>query len=155
MLTPFRLMDSLINQMFGGDNPLRRLESFFPLVDVAEQDGKLIIRADLPGMDVDDVRVIMTDDAITIEGEREDERERDDTRMYRYERTYGRFHREISLPEGVGTENVNATFKNGVLEINLDMPEASQAQREIPIQASESRDTGKQGKSKQSDEKAA
>jgi HSP20 family protein len=184
MLTPFRLMDSLINQMLGGDSSLRRLESFFPQVDMVAQNGKLVIRADLPGVDVDDVRVIMTDNSVIIEGEREDEREQEDTRMYRYERTYGHFRREIPLLEGTSTENVNATFKNGVLEITLDMPEASQSQREIPIQKEqttgesgqssqptpsgqtgeqgtqrqqpgESGETGKQGKSKQPEEKAA
>src|SRR6266436_4594223 len=95
MLAPFRLMDSLINQMFGGDSSLRTLESFFPQVDVVEHDGKLVIRADLPGVDVDNIRVIMTDELVIIEGEREDEREQEDTRMYRYERTYGHFRREI------------------------------------------------------------
>ena len=184
MLAPFRLMDSLINQIFGSDSPLRTLESFYPQVDMVQQGGKLVIRADLPGVDIDDVRVIMTDDAIILEGEREDEREQEDTRMYRYERTYGHFRREVPLPEGVSAENVNATFRNGVLEITLEMPEASQGQREIPIQkeqatgesgqssqptpwarpgkqgtqrqqSGESGQTGKQGKSKQPEEKAA
>jgi HSP20 family protein len=126
MLTPFRLMDTLINQMFGQESPLRTLGTFYPQVDIVERDGKLVVRADLPGVNVDNISV--------IEGKREDEREQEDTRTYRYERSYGQFRREIPLPEGADTESVNATFRNGVLEITFDMPEASRRQRQIPVQ---------------------
>ena len=157
VLTPFRLMDSLINDMVGGGSPLRALESIYPQVDMVEQEGKLLIRADLPGVDINNVRATITDDSVIVEGEREEEREHKDRRMYRYERTYGHFRREIPLPDGADTENVNATFKNGVLEITLDMRQAAQAHREIPIQkeSAESAESGQQVKSEHPEQKAA
>ena len=157
VLTPFRLMDTLINEMFGGGSPLRALESLYPQVDMVEQDGKLLIRADLPGVDINNIKVTVTDDSVIVEGEREHEREHKERRMYRYERTYGHFRREIPLPEGADTENANASFKNGVLEITLDMRQAAQAHREIPIQkeSGESAESGQQVKSEPPEQKAA
>ena len=95
-----------------------------PQIEMHERDGKLVVKADLPGLNRDDVKVELEDNVLTIEGERKDERK--DERSGWSERSYGRFLRAITLPEGIRTENTNATFKNGVLEITFDAPQQSQ-----------------------------
>jgi HSP20 family protein len=107
--TPFSMMRRMVEDMdrifegFGGTRSNSAFETFLPSVDLFERDGKVIVRADLPGMSKDDVRVEMTDDAILIEGERKYEHEQNEQGVYRSERNYGRFYREIPLPEGVKT----------------------------------------------------
>ena len=106
-----------------------------PPVEMFERDGQLVVRADLPGLSPDDVRIEATDDSLVIEGERRSEMEVEEEGSYRSERTYGRFSRVIALPEGVDPEGAQARFDNGVLEISLPLPEQTQRRR-IPIQGS-------------------
>ena len=113
-------------------------ERFSPQVDIFERDGKLVVRADLPGMSKDDVKVELTEDAVVIDGERKYEHEENEGGVYRSERSYGHFHREIPLPEGVKTENATANFKNGVLEVTLDASQATKNRRRINIQSDDS-----------------
>jgi HSP20 family protein len=105
------------------------LGTFAPKVDLFKKDGKLVVRADLPGVKLDDVSVEIMDNAIVIEGERSSEHEENERGIYRLERSYGRFHREVPLPEGVKAESASATFKNGVLEIAIEAPESEQRRR--------------------------
>jgi HSP20 family protein len=111
------------------------MERFSPQVDIFERDGKLVLHADLPGMTKDDVTVEVTDDAVVIQGERKYEHEENQEGVYRSERSYGRFYRQIPLPEGVKTENATANFKNGVLEVTLDAPQTAKNRKRIEIQA--------------------
>lgn len=98
-----------------------------PQVEMFERDGQLVVRADLPGLNRDDVNVELADDAITIEGERRSEQEDNTPGFYRSERSYGKFYRRLPLPEGVKVENANATFNNGVLEITMEAPKPKTA----------------------------
>ena len=93
-----------------------------PRVDVVQRGNELVVRADLPGMRPDDVTVEISDDAITISGERQEERSEENNGVYRYERTYGSFFREIPLPEGAMVDGAKANFKDGVLEITVPAP---------------------------------
>jgi HSP20 family protein len=95
---------------------------WLPQVEAFEREGKLIVRADLPGLTKDDINVEVTDDAIKIRGERRQEREEDEEGYYRSERSYGSFYREIPLPSGVNREEAKASFRNGVLEITMPAP---------------------------------
>src|SRR5213594_372948 len=113
------------------------IERFSPQVDIFERDGKLVLRADLPGMTKDDVKVEVTEDAVVIEGERKHEHEEKEEGVYRSERSYGRFHREIPLPEGVDTDSATANFKNGVLEVTLDASQAARNRKRLEIQSEE------------------
>ncbi len=113
------------------------MERFSPQVDIFERDGKLVLRADLPGMTKDDVNVEVTEDAVVIIGERKYEHEEKEEGVYRSERGYGRFHREIPLPEGVNTEGATANFKNGILEVTLEAPQAAKNRKRIEIQSEE------------------
>jgi HSP20 family protein len=105
-----------------------------PPIEIFERDNQLVVRADLPGLSKDDIEIEITDNMLTIAGERREERE--ETRGgYRHsERRYGRFSRSISLPEGVNAEDVRAAFENGVLEITIPMPQRERREQRIAIQ---------------------
>jgi HSP20 family protein len=136
---PFRLMHRFSDDMerlfenFGFRprflEPLTTTNGLWaPDVEILERPDQLVVRADLPGLTKDDVKVNVTDDMLTFEGERKEEKETKREGYYRSERTYGAFYRSIPLPEGVKTEKVEATFKNGVLEVTLPwMKEAKKA----------------------------
>ena len=91
-----------------------------PQIEVFERDEKFIVRVDLPGLKKEDVKIEVTHDELTIEGERKLEKEeKKEEALYRTERTYGKFFRLIEIPEYVKGEQAVATFKNGVLEIEM------------------------------------
>jgi HSP20 family protein len=93
-----------------------------PEIEVLHRNNELIVRADLPGLSRDDVKVDVTDDGITIQGERKREHEEEHEGVYRSERSYGSFCRMIPLPEGAMADQAKATFKDGVLEIVMPAP---------------------------------
>lgn len=111
--------------MFGGQGP----SMWSPQVEVFERGDQLVVRADLPGMKKDDVQVDIADNALVIRGERRSEREDEDEGYYRTERSYGSFYRAVPLPEGVNTENAEASFRDGVLEITMAAPERTGRRR--------------------------
>lgn len=117
-----------------------------PQTETFEREGQLVIRADLPGLKKDDVNVEITDDAITISGERRDEDEERREGYYRSERSYGSFFRSIPLPEGVNADNANATFNNGVLEITMQAPQLQSRGRRLEITESAPGDDQARGK---------
>jgi HSP20 family protein len=94
-----------------------------PEIEVFERGGQLVIRADLPGLNRDDVKVNVTDDSLIIQGERRQEFEENEEGYYRSERSYGSFYRSIPLPEGINEEEVKANFRDGVLEITMPVPQ--------------------------------
>ncbi len=123
----FPSMQRFIPRGWGGE------AQFSPEVEVLERDGKLIVRADLPGLSKDDVNVEVSEHFLTIEGERKREHEKTEEGVYSCERTYGHFYREIPLPEGLKTDTAKANFKNGVLEITFDAPKSAQNRHRIQI----------------------
>jgi HSP20 family protein len=86
------------------------------------RNNELVVRADLPGLNKDDVKVDVTEDSITIQGERKREQEEEREGVYRSERAYGSFYRVIPLPEGTIADQAKATFKDGVLEVTMPAP---------------------------------
>ena len=113
---------------FGRDffaNTFGSLEqsAWSPQVEAFKRGGKFIVRADLPGMTKDDVKVEVTEEAITLSGERRQEHEEKGEGYYRTERSYGSFYRQIPLPEGIKADDATATFQNGVLEISMQAPQ--------------------------------
>ena len=105
-----------------------------PAVEVFERDNNLVVRAELPGLNKDDVKVEMTDDGLVIQGERKREQQEKGEGWYRSERIYGQFYRLIPLPEGENAEQAKAQFENGVLEISVPIPESQRRRRSIPIE---------------------
>jgi HSP20 family protein len=93
-----------------------------PRIEAFQRGDQFIVRAELPGLKKEDVRVNVTDDSIVIEGERRDEFENTHGDVYHTERSYGSFYREIPLPEGAIGDKADASFRNGVLEVKLQAP---------------------------------
>jgi HSP20 family protein len=93
-----------------------------PQIDVIQRGNEMVVRADLPGMKPDDLVVEVSEEAITISGERRQELEDDRANLYRFERSYGTFFRAIPLPEGAIVDQAKASFKDGVLEITVPAP---------------------------------
>ncbi|HET7286805.1 MAG TPA: Hsp20/alpha crystallin family protein [Pyrinomonadaceae bacterium] len=104
-----------------------------PQIEVLQNEGQFMVRADLPGLTKDDVKVEVTDDLLTLSGERKEEKEEKREGFYRSERSYGSFYRQIPLPEGAKTENATATFNKGVLEITIPAPKAEPSVRKLEI----------------------
>jgi len=93
-----------------------------PRVDVLEREGQFVVRADLPGLSREDIKVEVSDDLLTIQGERTHE-EKEEREGYCYsERSYGSFYRAIPLPEGAEASKATADFRKGVLEVTVPAP---------------------------------
>jgi HSP20 family protein len=113
---------------FGGVRE-SALGGWAPQVEVFHKNNELTIRADLPGLKKDEVSVEVTDEAVTIQGERKREHEEEREGFYRSERSYGSFSRVIPLPDGAMTEQAKAEFRDGVLEITMPAPPKSLGRR--------------------------
>src|SRR5262245_8377133 len=137
--SPFELMRRFLAESSpwnsGGSEGER---TWLPPIEVLEREGKILIRAELPGVREEDVHVEMTDDGIVIQGERKFDEEEQGEGFYRSERSYGQFYRLIPLPEGADAEQASAEFKNGLLEISVPMRKQSPRQRQSPIRKGES-----------------
>lgn len=105
---------------------------WMPDVEIFQRDNRLIVRADLPGLKKEDVKVHVEENTLVIEGERREESEVKREGLYRSERSYGSFYRGLPLPEGVKADQVDATFKDGVLEIAMPM-EKTKAVKSIDV----------------------
>jgi len=116
---PFGLLTPSLTKSFGG-----ALE--FPRIDVSETDKELRISAEIPGLTEKDIQLHLAKDALTITGEKKEEKREDEKGWYRMERQYGSFTRSIPLPYEVDTEKAEATFKNGVLVVTLPKTVAHQ-----------------------------
>jgi HSP20 family protein len=129
--TPFRELEDIqarLNRYFG-DIPARRFETepFFtdwrPAVDVQETEKEYLIRAELPEVKKEDVKIEMVDGVLNIEGERKQEKEEKGRRFHKVERSYGKFVRQFMLPAGVDPMKVQAEFKEGMLNVHLPKTE--------------------------------
>lgn len=120
--------------------PLARFEggaSFAaPAIDVVEKDNEYAISAELPGLDEKDVDVSVSEDMLTIKGEKKEEKEEKAKNYYLSERRYGSFQRTFQLPPGVDAERIEANFQKGVLRVTLPKtPEARRKEKKIEIRA--------------------
>jgi len=124
----------------GGLMPrgFNELAAWAPQIELFERENQLVIRADLPGLKKDDVQIEVRDDSVVIQGERQEERREEREGFYSTERVYGRFYREIPLPDGAHTEAATATFRDGVLEITIPREEGETRGRQLEIQDSQS-----------------
>jgi HSP20 family protein len=103
-----------------------------PVVDLFEDKNDIVVKAELPGMEKDNVEVKLTDHMLTIKGEKKKEEEVKEENYYRCERSYGAFLRTLELPADVQADKVKASFKNGVLEVRLPKTEEAKS-KEIKV----------------------
>lgn len=138
-----RQMNSLFDDFFSGFDVAPRgfmaggLGGFMPSVDVKESDKEFSIRAELPGVDEKDIDVTVTNDSVTIKGEKKEEKEDKGKNYYYMERSYGSFNRVIPLATEAEAGKAEASFKNGVL--NITIPKSATAKTKgtkVPIKAS-------------------
>lgn len=132
-MDPFRNLMGIqdeMNRLF--DFSLGRLPSdcmglfegeWAPAVDVYEDENKVVVKAELPGMTDKDIDVNILNNTLIIKGEKKKEEEKKEQSYYRLERSYGAFQRSITLPSHVAADKVKASFKNGILEIELPKKE--------------------------------
>jgi HSP20 family protein len=116
-------VDRLFHTFFGRENDT--YDSYWrPAIDIEENNGNLMVRAEIPGMSKDDIKVSVKDNLLTISGERKRENESKDKTYYRVERCYGEFRRMIRLPAEVDADKVKASYKDGILHVTLPKPES-------------------------------
>ncbi|MEE4264689.1 MAG: Hsp20/alpha crystallin family protein [Desulfobacteraceae bacterium] len=100
-----------------------------PAVDLYEKDDHYVIKAELPGIDKNNVKIDLKDRLLTLSGERTYDNEVKEENCYRRERSYGKFQRVFTLPADVDSDKIKAEFKNGVLQIEVPKPEEKKAKR--------------------------
>lgn len=107
----------------------RNTTDWIPSMDIFEEDDRIVISADLPGLDTNDIEVYVDNGRLTIKGERTFEHRSGDSKNGRFERTHGSFARSFDLPDTADVENVTASSKNGVLEVVVRKQEVTPVKR--------------------------
>lgn len=100
-----------------------------PSVDIFENDDTIIVKAEVPGMNKDDIEIDVKDRVLTLRGKRSSDEEVKEDDYYRRERTWGSFKRAFTLPENVDSEAIKADYKDGVLKIDIPKPEERKPRR--------------------------
>ena len=107
------------NRMGSGEIPSLAVADWSPEVDISEDDQGYLLKADLPEMKKDDVRVTVEDGILSVSGERKSEKEDQKKKFHRIERSFGTFRRSFTLPEDADSTKVTAEFHDGVLKVHL------------------------------------
>ncbi len=128
---PFREMTTLQNQVNRLADSLwsGQKESWVPAVDVFDAKDAVVLKAELPGMKIDDIQIEVDDNVLTIKGERSFEEKVDQERYYRVERRYGSFQRSLALPQGVKADDIQATYEDGVLQVTVPKTDEQKPKR--------------------------
>jgi len=132
-------MNRLFSEAFrgtrAGDEDWGLGGSWAPAVDILEQDGNIVLKAELPGVDPKDVEVRVENNTLTLRGERRLDNETQRENYHRVERSYGTFTRSFSLPNVVDTEKIKAEYRDGVLNVTLPTKEEAKP-KQISINVS-------------------
>ncbi len=148
-MSPFRGfydMQSEMNRMFdevfgnlvrsGGRQPGEQATRWAPALDVLQEDGDIVVRAELPGVKLEDVDITFHNGVLTISGVRQAEEQKEGSGYYVRERRYGSFRRSLSLPQGTDDSSISARFRDGVLEVRIQGAAAVQEPKRIQIEGS-------------------
>lgn len=137
-------LESEMDRMFGRTFPLARTlrraspamsEGWSPSTDIFEKNGELVVKAELPGVDKEHIDVSVENGSLVITGERKSEDEVNEEDYYRVERFSGSFYRRFPLPDGVDAEQITADYTDGVLEVHVPKPTASEPEsKKITVQ---------------------
>ena len=120
--TGIRLFQDTVNRLFSDQTSAR---PWAPSVDIFETDNELVLKADVPGVELKDIDIRIENGTLLLKGERKFERDEKNKGFHRQERSYGSFVRYFTVPETVDTENVKADFQNGVLTVTLPKKEVA------------------------------
>jgi HSP20 family protein len=138
---PLSEMNRMLDDVFGGltrrpasQQRAQQLTEWAPAIDVVTKDGDLVIRAELPGVNQQDVDITLQNNVLTISGERKSEQEEERQGYYVRERRYGSFSRSLTLPEGVDESKIHARYENGVLELTVEGAAAVRQPKRIQIE---------------------
>lgn len=155
MLSPYRgfrdvrrEMEQMFDDMFGmmGRAPANRrvqeMAEWAPAMDVLRREGDLVIRAELPGVKLEDVDITVQNGVLNISGEHKVEEETGRGGYYMKERRHGSFRRSLTLPEGVDEDSINARFQDGVLEVTVAGAAAVREPKRIQIEGGEDEGSG-------------
>lgn len=122
-----RFFDTHLPGQFGNGEEQRAL--WYPRLDLRETDSAFIVEADLPGMTIDDITVQVEGTTLMIAGERKAEQRQEDGNFSRFERSFGKFQRALTLPAAVRVDDVEATYTDGVLRVTVPKAEEARTKR--------------------------
>ena len=129
-MTEMATLHNRINRLFDGSffptlslDEDMSLGSWRPVVDIYEDEEMIVVKAELPGVDKEDIKVDLKDGILTLGGERSHEKEVKEEHYYRKERAFGRFHRSFAVPAEIDPDKIKAEFKDGVLKVEIPKPE--------------------------------
>ena len=128
-------LSRFFDDFFGERLPARQSKegaSWIPRVDISENDDEIIVHADIPGMEKDNIKITLTDNVLSISGEKKIERDEKKANYHRVERVFGSFQRSFYIPTNVDASKISASYKNGVLEVKLPKKEEAKP-KEIPV----------------------
>jgi len=132
------LFDRFRDEGFFGawdwDRPFRKMEGWEPAIESHVENGNLVVKADLPGIDPKEISISVTGNQLTIEGERKEEEKKEEKDYVYRELSYGKFSRTMELPAGVEADKVKAEYKDGVLKVTMPAPKEIAAKK-IQIEA--------------------
>lgn len=130
---PFREMEDFFNRLQRSGVPATRGagEAWAPAVDITESPREYTVKAELPGVKKEEVKINVENGVLTVSGERKAEHEEKDARFHRVERSFGSYSRSFSLPEDVVQDKIAAEYKDGVLFVHLPKTDIKKA---IPTQ---------------------
>jgi HSP20 family protein len=131
-------MEEFLDRSWGLPESAEMQNYFAPAVDVTENEKEYLFTVDAPGVSEKDIQVSLTGHQLSISGERRREEEEKTEKSYRSEREFGQFQRSFLLPEEVNTDQIEASFKDGVLKVRVPKVEAAKA-KSITINANSSR----------------
>jgi HSP20 family protein len=124
---------------------------WMPTIEVLRRQHELVVRAELAGLEPEDINVTVEDGQLTIWGERQQEQAEQNDGFVRSERSYGAFYRTLPLPDGADADHITATFRNGVLEVTVPVSAPKERERKIPVQAADTGQKPENAERQQSD----
>jgi HSP20 family protein len=126
-------MDRLFERAFGRTTPERHtvpmVRGWAPAVEMFEREKEVVVRTEVPGMSKEEIDISILGNTLSISGERKSEEEVKEDDYYCCEHSYGKFRRNITLPQGVDAENIKASYKNGILEVVLPKTEEAKPKK--------------------------
>jgi len=131
---PFRELTALqseVNRLFSrvGSGDVAERQSWTPSIDVIETDDSIKLKAELAGMDPQDISIEVQDNVLTVSGERRFQEEVKEDKYYRIERRYGSFSRSLALPQTVNENGIEAKYENGLLEVVVPKAEVAKPKK--------------------------